>query len=119
MNDLDALDLQRLSAEFRTCLSNNFNLFQKHAFRRHTAGDHRRSLLNASLWDVMTTGLSRYPEHLVETRADVLRPAFYALMRDEKFVWSITYGPNDVTRVRHRFGATKAMFQEVFGAHSA
>jgi len=119
MNDLDALDLQRLSAEFRTCLSNNFNLFQKHAFRRHTAGDHRRSLLNASLWDVMTTGLSRYPEHLVETHADVLRPAFYALMRDEKFVWSITYGPNDVTRVRHRFGATKAMFQEVFGAHSA
>jgi len=37
INDLAASDLKRLSAEFRTCLNNNFNLFQEHAFRRHTA----------------------------------------------------------------------------------
>jgi len=83
MNTLDESDLQRLSAEFRTCLSNNFKVFWEHAFRRSAAGD-RRSLLNASLWDVMTTGLSRYPEPLVEARADILREAFYALMKEEK-----------------------------------
>ena len=126
MNDLDPPDLQRLSAEFRTGLSNNFKVFREHAFRRSAAGD-RRSLLNASLWDVMTTGLSRYPEPLVEARTDALREAFYALMKEEKkdeekdrnFVWSITYGPNDLTRVRYRFKATKAMFEEVLGAHPA
>jgi len=33
-NDLDAADLEWLSAEFRTGLSNNFNVFQKHAFTK-------------------------------------------------------------------------------------
>jgi len=119
MNGPDAPDLQQLSSEFRTCLSNNFNVFQKHAFRRHTADGGRRSVLNASLWDVMTTGLSRYPEPLVETRADALREAFYTLMADEKFIQSITLGTNDMMRVRHRFAAAEAMFQEVFDAYLA
>ena len=43
-------------------------------------------MLNASLWDVMSTGLSQYPEHLVEARAAALRTAFYPLMSDEEFV---------------------------------
>jgi len=74
---------------------------------------------NASLWDVMTTGLSRYRKQLVEARADVLRAEFYSLMADEEFIRSITYGPNDMKKVRHRFEAAKAMFEEVFDAHPA
>ncbi len=119
MNNLEPPDLQRLSAEFRICLTNNFNLFREHAFRKHTVDSDRRSVLNASLWDLMTTGLSRYPEQLVETRADTLREAFSSLMEDEQFIQSITSGTNDMKKVRHRFGATRAMFEEVFGAHSA
>jgi len=67
----------------------------------------------------MTTGLSRYPERLVEIHADALREAFYSLMACEKFTRSITYGPNSTDRVRYRFKATEAMFEEVLGAHSA
>lgn len=119
MNGLDASDLRRLSDEFRTGLNNNFKVFQKYAFRRHTAAAGRRSVLNASLWDVMTTGLSHYPESLVEARADALKEAFYSLMKDEEFIQSITYGPNDMRRVRHRFKAAETMFEEVLGAYSA
>ena len=64
MNNCSDNALAHLSAEFRTSLANNFNLFDKHAFRKHTAGQANRGVINASLWDVMSTGLSRYPDRL-------------------------------------------------------
>lgn len=124
MNGLTEQELQRLSADFRTSLANNFKVFGQHAFRKHVDGQDSRSVINASLWDVMTTGLSQYPEHIVEARAEVLRTAFFRLLSvresDElDFTKSITYGPNDVKKVKFRFAAARAMFQEVLGAYSA
>lgn len=119
MNSADSGVLHKLSAQFRTSLANNLHVFGRHAFRKHNKDQDSRSVLNASLWDVMTTGLSRYPEHMVEARANDLRRAFYPLMLDDGFVKSITYGTNDMVRVKHRFTVAKTMFQEVFGADSA
>lgn len=117
MNNLGTEALQKLSAQFRTSLRNNFKVFGRHAFRKHTRGQDGRSVLNASLWDVMSTGLARYPEHLVEARTEVLRCAFYTLMEDDEFVKSITYSVNDMKKVRYRFEVTQAKFREVFDAH--
>lgn len=117
MNTMGDAALQKLSAEFRTSLSNNFKVFARHAFRKHDSVEGRRSVLNASLWDVMSTGLSEYPDHVVEARADALRTAFYALMGDDDFTKSITYGVNNIKKVKHRFSKAKAMFREVFDAH--
>jgi hypothetical protein len=108
--------LERLSVEFRTSLTNNHQVFDKHAFRKHTNPRDSRSVLNASLWDVMSTGLTRYSEPLIEGKAGQLRNAFYLLMRDDDFIRSITYGPNDARKVRHRFRVAKAMFEEVLDA---
>lgn len=116
MNDLGSADLQNLSAQFRTSLANNFRVFGKHAFRKHAEGQPTRSVLNASLWDVMSTGLSHHAEHVVEGRADALTAAFYRLMRDDDFDDAITYGPNDVKKVKSRFEKAAAMFQEVLNA---
>nr|VFJ42911.1 MAG: Protein of unknown function DUF262 [Candidatus Kentron sp. FM]VFJ43545.1 MAG: Protein of unknown function DUF262 [Candidatus Kentron sp. FM]VFK05588.1 MAG: Protein of unknown function DUF262 [Candidatus Kentron sp. FM] len=115
MNGLGKDGLEKLSSEFRTALSNNFTVFGEHAFRKHTQGQEKRSVLNASLWDVMSTGLSRYSEQMVKERAQVLRNAFFHLMDCDDFIESITYGPNSTEKVRHRFSATQAMFREVFG----
>jgi hypothetical protein len=117
MNKLGTEALQKLSAQFRTSLRNNFKVFGKHAFRKHIKGQDSRSVLNASLWDVMSTGLARYPEHLVEARLEKLRRAFYSLMTDDEFVKSITYSVNDMKRVKHRFAVAGVMFKEVFDAH--
>jgi hypothetical protein len=117
MNDLGKKALEKLSAQFRDSLRSNFMVFGKHAFRKHLKQQDSRSVLNASLWDVMSTGLSRYPEHLVEARAKKLRGAFYALMVDDEFIKSITYSVNDVKKVRYRFAVAEAMFKEVFDAH--
>ncbi len=108
--------LAQLSSQFRTALNNNFLLFDKHAFRKHERDQERRGVLNASLWDVMSTGLSRYSEDVVQERSDALKTAFYGLLQDAKFIAAITYSPNSVSQVRHRFEAAKAMFEEVFDA---
>ena len=118
MNALEPKALEQLSKKFRRCLANNYEVFGRHAFRKHGKGQEKRGVLNASLWDVMSTGLSRYPEHLVEARAEMLRKEFYQLMADEDFMDSITYGTNGVRKVTSRFRIADGLFQEVFGAHS-
>jgi hypothetical protein len=119
MNSLDDTSLLKLSTEFQNSLKNNIMLFNDHAFRKHVPGQDRRGVLNASLWDVMITGLAQYSNAQVQQHADTLKNRFYALIKDERFVWSITYGPNSPDRVKHRFEITQKMFREVFDAHSS
>ena len=116
MNGSDESKLLQLSAEFRRGLANNVELFERHTFRKHEPGQKRRSVLNASLWDVMATGLSRYAEDRVVACADSLRQAIYGLLEDEDFNAAITYGTNDTRKVRIRFSKTRKIFQEVMGA---
>ena len=119
MKRMDVDGFSRLSMEFRRGLSNNLIVFGEHAFRKHVAGQTRRSVINASLWDVMSTGLSRFPRNVVRRRAKDLRDAFHTLMDSDAFIASITYGTNDTRRVNHRFDVAGTMFQEVFGAQPA
>ena len=115
MNSLTENELEKLSADFRTSLANNYKVFGSHAFRK-SSNYQPRSLLNASLWDVMSTGLSRFPENLVEARVEILKNALAKLMNDETFKNSISYGTNDLKKVKYRFSATQTMLKEVFDA---
>lgn len=109
--------LAALSSEFRSSLENNFRLFGKQAFRKHTPDrDSRRGVINASLWDVMSTGLSRYRTDVVDEHSDALKSAFYHLMSDDDFLRAITYGPNDPKKVRYRFSVLGKTLEEVLGA---
>jgi hypothetical protein len=114
MNGFEPVQFEKLSSQLRTALKNNLTLFGKHAFRKHVPGKESRSVINASLWDVMSTGLSCYPDHLVEARSDSLRTAFYRLLDNAEFIESITLGTNQVNRVKERFSQTNVIFKEVF-----
>lgn len=118
MNSMDPAQLGKLSSEFRRSLKNNKTAFGKHAFRKHSRGQDARSVVNASLWDVMSTGLSRYPEHVVEAKLEPFREAFYQLLKEDNFIESITLGTNQINRVRYRFHLANEMFQEVFDDHT-
>ena len=115
----DADSLPALAEQFRTTLANNYHLFGEHAFRKHVPGQGKRSVLNASLWDVMSTGLSHYSSQHVEERSDALRDAFYSLLDDYDFDASITRGTGGMRQVRCRFDKARAMFEDVLGAYSA
>ena len=109
--------LPELSSRFRRGLANNFRLFGRNAFRKQPDQE-QRGVLNASLWDVMSTGLSGYEMRVVEQKSDALRAGFFRLLDDDDFKVSITYGTNDPKKVRHRFSAAGAMIREVFDAGS-
>ncbi len=119
MNAIGEEKISELSSDFRKGLENNFLVFGEHAFRKHSQTQERRSVINASLWDVMATGLSKYDRSVVEGHAGQLRDAFYKLMENEEFIAAITYGTNDTRRVLSRFNMAQRMFLEVFGARPA
>lgn len=75
----------------------------------------RRSVINASLWDVMSTGLCGHSEDAVAAKADDLRLGVWGLLEDDKFNASITYGTNDTERVVHRFVQSTAVLEEILG----
>ena len=118
MNEMENTELSRLSAEIRRGLTNNFMLFGIHSFRKHTPEQERRSVLNAALWDVMATGLSRYAEDRVQTHAESLRQAIYDLLDDEDFGTSITYATNDLKQVGTRFQMSREKLEEILGAYT-
>ena len=118
MNKMEDAALSRLSVEFRRGLANNFMLFDRHAFRKHLPTQDRRSPLNVSLWDVMSTGLSRYDAERVMAFREPLCQAIYHLFRNEKFNGAITSGTNDPGKVKTRFQKSQEVFREVLGAHT-
>lgn len=115
MNERPSLD--DLSKQFRDSLYNNYVLFGKHAFRKHSKYQKNRGLINASLWDVMSTGLSRYPAPLIGGNVQNLKKYFYELLGDERFDDSISRGTNNAKQVKYRFSATRQMLEEVLGAY--
>ncbi len=117
MNRMSKAALASVSVDFRRGLANNFLLFERFAFRRHNRWQERRPVLNASLWDVMSTGLSRYNEHCVRTSADAVRRAIYGLLEEDEFDAAIRYGPNGAKKVKTRFAMARQAFQEALGAY--
>jgi hypothetical protein len=117
MNEAGEEALQKLSRRFRTALENNKNVFGIHAFRKHSPGKTNRNVINASLWDVMTTGLSRYAQEDVARKKEALKSGLYNLFEDDEFFESITMGTSQVNRVRMRFEKSRQMFREVFDDH--
>jgi len=112
MNTFSPEKMSDMSRKFRTSLANNFNVFGKHAFRKHSSSDAHRAPLNASIWDVMTVGLARYSDEEVTRNAQSVRTGFYELMKKAEFQQSVTAGTNTVTRVKCRFALAEKMLSE-------
>ena len=118
MNKMPRGDLVRLSKDFRRSLETNLLLFREHAFRKSRAGSSRRSVLNASLWDVMTTCLSRYETSFVREHRRDLREAVHQLLDDDDFISAITYSTNGTMAVRARFEMARNSISEILGAYT-
>ena len=118
MNRMKAEKLQELSNQFRIGLSNNYFLFEHNAFRKHERGQKHRGVLNASLWDVMSTGLSKVDQSYVGSNSRQLREVFYSLLRDEEFNDSISIATNDKRKVTTRFVMAQNRISEVISGYS-
>ena len=113
MNKFNESALQQLSTQFRRGLRNNYFLFNEHSFRRfHSLEQPNRSQLNASLWDVMVTELSRYSEEFVKDHGDNLREKVERLLSDDDFVTAITCSTNNTKTVKCRFSMSRQAIRE-------
>jgi hypothetical protein len=115
MNNISSTELDALSGQFRAGMRNNYLVYEKHSFRKHSSPNNSRSVINASLWDVMSTGLSRYSEPLVEAKKEELQQAIYSLFKNITFDAAISLGTNQVSRVQDRFRLANQMLKEVLG----
>lgn len=117
LNGADAEARDAVRARLRRGLRNNLVTFGQHAFRKLPKdGSNRRSLINASLFDVMSTGLARYDEGLVRSRKTALVEGLRQRLEDHSFQRAITYGPNTPKEVRTRFQIGHGMLKEVLDA---
>jgi hypothetical protein len=112
MNGLSPAELTCLEDAFQIGLQNNLDIFGVHAFRKHFSQSQPRSVLNASLWDVMSTTLARVAPDTARSRKEEIRSVFYSLMHNDEFIKSITYSVNGALRVKHRFSAAQRAFKE-------
>lgn len=115
MNGLADTELENLSSSFRSGLANNLALFGRHAFRKYALDQERRSVINASLWDAMSTGLCGYSAAAVLAHADDIKLGIWGLLEDDDFNTSITYSTNGTERVRHRLLKTKSVLEGILG----
>lgn len=115
MNDMDGRQIDYVGERLHLSLKNNLDLFGRHAFRKHSPNQSYRSVVNASLWDVMSTGLARYSTSTVTDNSEEFLDAYYTLLDDSVFNDSITYSPNSTSKVQQRFEMAAEVLQEVFG----
>ena len=104
LNGKDDGWLNCLSSRFQLSMRNNYALFGKHAFRKSlVGGQYQRTVVNISLFDVMSTGLSVISQQAVDDNTDEIIGCVVDLVQDEAFAHAITYSTNSTNQVRTRF----------------
>ena len=116
MNEMDDHQLDKLRAEFRQGLKNNLFLFGNHAFRKHSSDQNRRNVINASLWDVMSTTLSHFTTEHIKLNADEYRSAFFEMIEEPEFHEAISFGTSSTVKVRTRFERVRMLNKEILHA---
>ena len=107
LNDKDGQWLRRLGARFELSMRNNYSLFDDHAFRKSLGWDQtRRSIINISLFDAMSTMLSVVREQTAANYADDIRELVVDLVNDDDYARAITYSTNSTNQVKGRFRMT-------------
>ena len=121
MNTMPEPELTKLSGEFRNSLLLNQQLFGQHAFRKYNQEKpskrrkpSKRSVFNASLWDVMSVGLTPFSSTEIESKKIQLKEAFYQLLQNKEFSEAITHSTNQTVKVKARFKHIQDMLHEVF-----
>ena len=94
-------------SRFRLSMRNNYTLFEKHAFRKSLASNEkRRSLINISLFDAMSTMLSVTPKATVNANVEEILERVVGLVNDDAYAHAITYSTNSTSQVKARFRMT-------------
>lgn len=113
MNRISEKELLGLSENFRRSMLNNFNIFGRQAFRKHTSPNQRRSVINVALFDVYSVILGNISIENGRAMAEKIRELFYRLIEDEVFNEAISISTNATSKVRTRFELARETFKGI------
>jgi hypothetical protein len=105
--------LDELAATFQNSMRNNYKVFGPHAFRKHTAPEQSRNVINIALFDVFSVIMAELDPAWVDEYKPAIRELFYRLMANEEFFRTISLGTNSLVNVRARFTLAKQAFTEL------
>ena len=106
LNNLEESRLATLENEFSASMEQNYQLFDRHSFRKSLRSKNRnaaRSAINIALFDVLSWAFSKIPSAAVEDNADEIKDRIVDLVLDEEFENAISYSTNSTVQVRTRF----------------
>jgi len=112
-NKMGDEELNDLAQKFQLSMKDNYTVFGRQAFRKHTKPDQKRSVINVALFDVFSVIMAKYDEDHVRNRISTIREKFYGLMMNEDFSRAITLSNNSRNRVVQRFEMVKRAFEEL------
>jgi len=104
----------QLAAELARAMTNAFNLFGEHAFRKWPEGaaSNRVNPINKPLLESWAVGLSAWEWNQIEPRRDsIVSAARKAMKEDYDFIDSITSSTGDPRKVRLRFYFVRALIE--------
>lgn len=99
-------DFDQLTEEFSRSMRTNYNLFNRHSFRKSLVYNDvgvDRSVINISLFDVLSVLFANIEENIVDRYKDQLRIEIINLLLTTDFIHSITYSTNSRKQVKDRF----------------
>lgn len=114
MNSMPGEQLENLVLEFERSMENAVTVFGKHAFRKHNAESHYRSVINASLFDVFSVAFATIPPAVIQKKKTTFQSLFYKSMDDDMFINSITYSTNQKRQVAERFDYIDSILGEYY-----
>lgn len=113
MNGMDGEELEELRRCFDASMRANYDIFGRHAFRKHSYDTAKRSVINVALFDVFSVLFARANEELLIANADTIRTRFFDLMADDEFRDAITYSTNSTRKVQTRFTKAEAALADL------
>lgn len=105
--------LERLTEQFQLSMRNNYHIFGQHSFRKHTAPEQSRNVVNIALFDVFSVIMASRDPVWADEHAQAIRELFYRLMANEEFFRTISLGTNSLSNVRTRFSIVLEAFKEL------
>lgn len=111
MNKMDKDNLADLRVKFDASMRNNYEVFERHAFRKHVAGNDARSVINVALFDVFSVLFAGVNEEIVKANAAAIRDNFFTLMNNPEFVSAISLSTNSTRQVNTRFDLANGLMK--------
>ena len=113
INNFSVDAIANLKKKFRLSMDRCFSIWGDHCFRKHVPNQDRRNVINAALFDVLSTKMTSLSTDLSESKKEEFRQALFTLLDDPEFSHAITYSTNSLRQVANRFALIDKAFQEV------